>query len=160
MIKKIEVTKKLEERNEFKNIENNEIFYQKNQTFYINKLFLDDDFSHKSLLIKELERKISSYKQQDKQKNIFNKIYIINLSELIEKLVSSKLKCKYCKVNIFLFYKNIKDDYQWTLDRIDNDIGHSCENTLISCLKCNLQRRRRSMEAFKFTKELRIKKSS
>ena len=28
---------------------------------------------------------------------------------------------------------------QWTLDRIDNNIGHSKENVVICCLKCNLK---------------------
>ena len=35
----------------------------------------------------------------------------------------------------------VRDEQQWTLDRIDNDKCHSDENTVISCLKCNLQRR-------------------
>jgi hypothetical protein len=159
-MKKIEIGKIKVERISLKNIDDNSIFIQENQTTYINNLFMDEEFSCKGLLIKELERKINSYKQQDKLKKIFNPDIIINLSNLIEKLVSSKLKCVYCRENMSLFYKNIREEYQWTLDRINNDLGHSCENTLISCLKCNLQRRRRGMAAFKFTKELRIKKSS
>ena len=27
----------------------------------------------------------------------------------------------------------------WTLDRINNDLSHTNDNTCISCLKCNLQ---------------------
>ena len=46
----------------------------------------------------------------------------------------------------------------WTLDRIDNDLSHTNNNTCISCLKCNLQKRRRSHEKFKFTKQLKIEK--
>lgn len=159
-MKKIEIGKVKVERNMFKNTDDSEIFIQKNQTIYINILFMDEDFPYKTLLIKELERKINSYKQQDKHKKIFDEVSLINLSELIEKLVSSRLKCKYCRENVSLFYKNIREEYQWTLDRINNNLGHTCENTLISCLKCNLQRRRRSMAAFKFTKELRIKKTN
>ena len=29
----------------------------------------------------------------------------------------------------------------WTLDRIDNNIGHNRDNVVISCLACNLQKR-------------------
>ena len=47
---------------------------------------------------------------------------------------------------------------QWSLDRIDNDIGHYKENVVISCLECNLKRRKTNADAFLFTKQLRIKK--
>ena len=158
-MKKIEFGKLKVERNSLKKMDDPDIFIQGNQTTYINNLFMDEDFPCKRLLIKELERKIGGYRQQDKRKNILNEDTLINLSHLTEKLVSSRFKCKYCRENVYLFYKNVRDDYQWTLDRINNDLGHSCANTLISCLKCNLQRRRRSMAAFTFTKELRIKKT-
>ena len=46
----------------------------------------------------------------------------------------------------------------WTLDRIDNNIGHNTDNVVISCLACNLQKRRRGEEAFKFMKQMVIKK--
>ena len=47
----------------------------------------------------------------------------------------------------------------WTLDRINNDIGHYGDNVVIGCLACNLQKRRRGDEAFRFTKQLIIKKN-
>ena len=46
----------------------------------------------------------------------------------------------------------------WTLDRINNDIGHYGDNVVIGCLACNLQKRRRGDEAFKFAKQLIVKK--
>ena len=55
-----------------------------------------------------------------------------------------------------ILYKRVREDYQWTLDRIDNNIGHTCDNTIIACLKCNLQRRRINKGAFLFTKQLKI----
>ena len=103
-------------------------------------------------------KKITSYKTQDISKKNYNESLLISLSEAIEKLVCSKLKCHYCKESVLLFYKNVRDSKQWTLDRIDNDLCHSNENTLISCLHCNLQRRTRDMEKFLFTKQLKIKK--
>ena len=42
---------------------------------------------------------------------------------------------------------------QWTLDRIDNNLGHNSDNVLISCLECNLKRRRMNMERFQFSKD-------
>jgi hypothetical protein len=45
---------------------------------------------------------------------------------------------------------------QWTLDRLDNSIGHHDDNVVICCLKCNLKKRRMDDEKFKFTKQLRV----
>ena len=48
---------------------------------------------------------------------------------------------------------------QWSLDRIDNSIPHTNDNVIISCLKCNLQRRCQNKDNFLFTKQLKIEKS-
>ena len=85
---------------------------------------------------------------------------LISLEETLEKLVISKLKCYYCKKPLLLIYKYSREQSQWTLDRIDNSIGHTNDNTVITCLKCNLEKRKRSHEGFKFTKQLIINKSS
>jgi hypothetical protein len=74
------------------------------------------------------------------------------------KLVGSQLTCDYCSKPIFVLYKNVRDPMQWTLDRIDNALGHTRENTCIACLKCNLQRRLMNAEKFSFTKKLKIQK--
>ena len=47
---------------------------------------------------------------------------------------------------------------QWTLDRIDNERPHTKDNILISCLECNLKRRRMDKDKFEFTKKLNIVK--
>ena len=106
----------------------------------------------------ELKGKLSSYKQQDKKNKIYDDNNFINYDDTVEKLVSTKLKCLYCKEKINIFYKKMKCPNQWTLDRINNDIGHSNENTVISCLKCNLQRRKKNMKVFLFSKQLTISK--
>ena len=81
------------------------------------------------------------------------------MADVLEKLVISKLKCYYCAKEMLILYKNVRDPMQWTLDRKDNAVNHSKENTLISCLKCNLQRRVTDVDKFTFTKHLRIKKT-
>ena len=48
---------------------------------------------------------------------------------------------------------------QWTLDRIDNDQGHTYDNVVIACLECNLQRRRTNSDKFLFTKQMKIVRS-
>jgi len=147
-------------KNEKKSVQNfNENFFDINkQTFLINQIYLDIEIENKNEIMREIENKINSYKHQDIDKNILSD-NLINIHQTIEKLVCSKMKCFYCKKQIFLIYKFARDNLQWTLDRIDNNIGHSNQNTVICCLKCNLERRRKSSDAFKFTKQLKICKS-
>ena len=64
----------------------------------------------------------------------------------------SKLSCHYCKCNLQILYNSTLEKKQWSLDRVDNDIGHNTDNVVISCLECNLQRRRTDMKKFEFTK--------
>ena len=45
---------------------------------------------------------------------------------------------------------------QWTLDRIDNNLGHNVGNLVISCLNCNLKRRRINKNSFMMTKNMTI----
>ena len=105
-----------------------------------------------------IAKKIYGYKSQDIKKEIYNKDQLITLDETVEKLVASKLKCCYCSYKVLLIYKNVREPTQWTLDRKDNDLCHSCDNTVIACLKCNLQRRVTNVDKFEFTKKLKIQK--
>ena len=134
-------------------------FSKEEQVSIINQLFLDCDASYCNLLSQELERKRYSYYQQDLRKERVTSINdIISKEDLISKLVTSKLKCKYCHKSILLFYKLVRDPLQWTLDRIDNNYGHNSNNVLISCLECNIKRKNIDKDKFLFTKQLKIKK--
>ena len=106
----------------------------------------------------EISRKINGYKSQDVKKNIYDEKKLVNMDNVLEKLVACKLKCYYCKIPVKVLYTKVRDDKQWTLDRIDNDICHSNSNTVICCLKCNLERRVKNSNDFVFTKQLKIKK--
>ena len=140
-----------------KDIADTDILHNK-QIEMINKFFMEEEFEYKKMIEREIEKKIQGYKQQDIKKTIYNENLIIKLEDVIEKLLIAKLKCFYCYKEIFVIYKNVRDNMQWTLDRKDNELCHSKENTLISCLKCNLQRRVTDVDKFTFTKHLRIKK--
>ena len=120
----------------------------------INQLYLQQPFSEQKFLINELKSKISSYKQQDIKKTIHEQHNIISLENVIEKLVSCKLKCYYCNKNTFVLFDKVRHPDQWTLDRLNNLDEHTSLNTIIACLKCNLERRRKNSEKFKFTKQL------
>lgn len=160
-INKIENKNFIAERDCMQNIDSI-YFNHQNQINLINMIYLDNnnhlDNDIKKIIIKEIDKKILSYKNQDINKSKFKNNNITS-NEAIEKLVSSKLKCFYCKNQTFILYKKVRDMNQWTLDRINNDLSHTNNNVIISCLKCNLQRRCQNKEDFLFTKQLKIEKS-
>ena len=75
---------------------------------------------------------------------------------MIDKLYHCRLKCYYCQCDVCIIYDKKKTNHQWSLERFDNNLGHYNDNTCISCLKCNLQRRTNNHEYFKFSKQLKI----
>ena len=129
-----------------------------NQAEFANKYFMDVDFPEKSKFVSQVKHKISSYKRQDVEKDRYNEELFITLDQCVESIVASKMQCHYCKEQLYLFYKNVREPKQWTLDRIDNDLGHYQSNVVISCLDCNLKRRRTNKDKFLFTKQLKLVK--
>lgn len=119
---------------------------------------MDEIKKIQSLFKSELIHKIQGYKGQDIKKDIHQPETLINLEQVLEKLVACHLQCVYCSKPVFILYKNVREPTQWTLDRIDNDLSHTAENTCIACLKCNLQRRLIDNDKFTFTKKLKLKK--
>lgn len=126
------------------------------QTNILNQFFLGNDFDDKKYVKTELEKKHKGYKTQDIKKNLFDLNNFITFDQMIEKLVVSKLKCYYCRCMCLLMYNNVREKKQWTLDRLNNDLGHTSKNTVVCCLECNLKRGTLNDEKFKFTKQLRI----
>jgi len=153
-MKKIVIIKELKQKkNQKKSI-------NKDQISMINQYFTNSlDKLETQSIEQELRKKLCGYKQQDKLKKKYDSETFLNLDELVDKMVASKLECFYCKIRVNIFYNFARDPQQWTLDRKDNSIGHSCENTIICCLKCNLQRRTQNMDKFLFTKNLQIIKT-
>ena len=128
------------------------------QITMINQVYLEEKFEESDRILREIKKKISGYKQQDIHKSLFDRDLFITVSQIIEKLVTAKLRCYYCRGVTHIFYKHIREPTQWTLDRIDNNKGHNNNNILIACLKCNLGRRCTNKDAYLFTKQLQIKK--
>ena len=122
------------------------------------QLYLNDEFDEKNVLLQAITKKLQGYKQQDSKHMIYSKHHFIPIDTTVQRLVESKLKCLYCEQKLMLFYKECKQDNQWTLDRIDNTMGHNTNNVVISCLECNLKRRNTDLDKFKYTKQLHIKK--
>lgn len=107
---------------------------------------------------REIKKKLDSYKRQDLKKNRYDERTFITMEECYQKMLGSKMKCYYCHCDMVIFYKEVRQDNQWTLERINNDYQHSDKNTVISCLECNLKRGTRNSEHYQFAKQLVIKK--
>ena len=103
-----------------------------------------------------IKTKISSYKQQDIIKNIFLLDEFVSFEYVVSLLNECDLKCHYCSCETYLLYELVREMKQWSLDRINNDIGHNKNNLVISCLECNLKRRRTNKDNFFMTKNLKI----
>lgn len=121
-----------------------------------NQLYLNEDFPGKKDVIREIKSKLNGYKNQDVKRKLFDRELFINYDETIEKIMLSKLRCYYCKKPIKLIFKDKRDPFQWTLDRLDNTKGHLNNNVVITDLKCNLQRRRQDDKKFLFSKQVNI----
>lgn len=104
----------------------------------------------------ELKKKYSAYKNQDKNKNKFDETKHITYLQMINKLYDSQLKCYYCNCELLILFNKRREGSQWTLERLDNNIGHYESNTCIACLKCNLKRRTDSHDYFKQGKQLTL----
>ena len=130
-------------------------YFEKNTQLAL--LELDNTSSHeKKILLHEIEQKLKGYKYQDCDKNIYNEEFFISLDSVLKLLTECKLVCDYCKQDVFILYEIVRETKQWTLDRIDNSMGHNEGNVVISCLSCNLQRRCQNKDKFSFTKQLKI----
>ena len=109
-----------------------------------------------SILNAQLLRKMSGYKSQDVSKGVYNEVSFFAPMDALKKMHEMKMLCIYCEIKMLFVYEHARNMKQWTLDRLNNDLGHDKENVVISCLACNLSKRRRSHSAFLNTKQLII----
>lgn len=108
---------------------------------------------NQKLMKREIEQKLHGYKSQDKIK----KREGINITFLqsVDKMIETRLMCYYCNIKCHIFYERVREMSQWSFDRIDNSMCHGVDNVVISCLKCNLERKTRSSKKFKDSKEMK-----
>ena len=109
-----------------------------------------------SRMLSHIRAKMHGYRHQDVSKHRFCPTVFIELKELVAMLHASGLRCFYCSRDVLILYKTVREAEQWTMDRIDNSVGHNRGNAVISCLGCNLSRRRIEHRAFEFAKQMRI----
>jgi 5-methylcytosine-specific restriction endonuclease McrA len=110
-------------------------------------------------MLHQISIKRSSYIQQDKKKGRYIEDQFISIEDILAQLKEHGLTCYYCKDAIFILYDVAREKKQWSVDRIDNHLGHNRGNIRISCLQCNLKKRRTDDERFRFTKQLVVVKT-
>jgi len=130
------------------------------ELLYDNQIQVLENPSHKShaFLVQQIRGKIAGYKSQDLEKGVFDAGGFVQINQVLDKLKVCALGCYYCKQKTNILYEYVREPRQWTLERIDNSIGHTADNVVISCLSCNLRRRTMYHERFLFTKNLVIEK--
>jgi hypothetical protein len=126
-----------------------DIYYKSNQ--YENP-------QEKTILQQEIEKKISSYRQQDLLKNKYNQLLFIDIECILKKLIDTEMQCFYCNCQVIVLYEIVRELTQWSVDRINNDEGHNKDNFVIACLNCNIKRRTTNSKKFLFTKQLNLVK--
>lgn len=159
IIKKMTLEKEKKMRVETKTwgLTNNDLNHE--TQFSILKTLLEDKEEknkYTTIFKSHIKHKISSYKQQDILKKKLDETSFINFEQVVELLKNCQMKCHYCSQEIFILYEIVRELKQWSLDRINNNIGHNVGNLVVACLECNLKRRRTNKDAFMFTKNLVI----
>lgn len=105
-------------------------------------------------ILKQINNKVSGYRSQDVEKNLLNLDLFVNRNNVLEIFRSSGLNCYYCKEFTLIIYEYVRDPKQWTLDRLDNSLGHNRDNVVLSCLRCNLRRRTMHSDRYLKTKAM------
>ena len=113
----------------------------------------------KKIFKQQINKKIAGYKNQDNVKNIFDNIKFIDIYTILQKMVDCNLKCYFCNCEMLIIYELTREMKQWTIDRINNELGHNNNNFIITCLDCNLKRKNKKVDNFLFTKQLNIIKN-
>ena len=111
-----------------------------------------------TILLTHLKAKQSGYRSQDTAKEFYDPSRFIQIPDLIHLLAESNLSCFYCKKWATLFYENVRDPRQWSLERLSNAEGHNRDNVVIACLECNMRRRTMYYERYLATKQLKVNK--
>ena len=112
----------------------------------------------KTIMMRELRRKIEGYRHQDILKHIFDEAKFVDMDHVLQLLRRCDEKCFYCKESVQILYDVARDPKQWTLERIYNDRGHNKDNVEIACLSCNIKRRTMFYEKYRFTKQVKFVK--
>jgi hypothetical protein len=140
----------------------NKDYEHNNQLIVVNDIFNNKyhytDTKISKIAVQQIQKKISGYKQQDILKKRYDELNFLTFDSIIQKMIECELKCRYCKIEIYVLYDISREMKQWSVDRIDNNLGHNINNYHLTCLECNLNKKTRNDEKYLFTKQLTIVK--
>ena len=85
---------------------------------------------------KNIGRKLQAYKRVDAAKGHKCSLRLKDVEALKEKQSN---RCAACNIELLWCYEP-KDTRQFSVDRIDNAKGHTCDNVRLACLECNRKR--------------------
>ena len=111
----------------------------------------DDDAK---LVHRQILNKIAGYKSQDQHKNLYDANQFVTFSYVLD-LLNSNMACYYCKDTVLVLYDYVREPRQWTLERLNNDLGHNRDNVVVACLQCNLRRRTMLSSKYVQTQEMK-----
>jgi len=120
----------------------------------ISNTIMGSDNGSQDLLCQQVRQKISGYRGQDVEKSILNIEKLVCLQDVLDLFKTSELLCYYCKEPVLLLYEFVREPKQWTLERLDNSLGHNRDNVVLACLHCNLRRRCMASERYVQTKQM------
>ena len=85
---------------------------------------------------KTIQRKLVAYKRQDKIKGVrFN----LKVDHILHLKDAQNNHCAACDIELLWSYQP-KDTQQFSVDRLDNNRGHTSDNIRLTCLECNRKR--------------------
>lgn len=85
-------------------------------------------------IIKNIKNKIWSCRAKDILKN---REFNIDYEYISNLLITQEGKCNKCKVEYKMDWEIPRDPLQFSINRLDNDIGHIKQNCEITCYNCN-----------------------
>ena len=113
-------------------------------------------------LVQDMKQKLQGYKYQDEahRKYVFSPTDFIDVLFVLQAMDACALHCRFCHGFMQVMYRHVRDPQQWTVDRIDNNQGHTRTNVQLACLQCNVHRRTRNDTLYARIKQTRFHKTT
>jgi len=131
---------------------------QESQHLLLLEMKTENQSNSIDILLNHLKAKRSGYRSQDTTKGFYDPDKFVQISDIVHLLIESNLSCFYCRKWTTLFYENVREPRQWSLERLSNAEGHNRDNVVIACLDCNMRRRTMYYERYIATKQLKVNK--
>ena len=131
------ITNKSYHKESKKRVESEKWTFSEEHYKYENQLKMIQDISNNNfhytndvskIAIQEINKKIYGYKQQDILKKRYDDKFFLTFESVINKMIECELKCRYCKNEMNVLYDISREMTQWSVDRVDNNLGHNIGN--------------------------------